>query len=390
MQQNSTPSWDEVTLSQGQAPFPVPVITTVAPAPERQSLYLATVDGLDAINAGDGTTRWRQQVTLTRARERTYPPMMSLPPPQRATFGVPKVVDGVVYVSAGGYGASMYALNADDGSLRWRTSTDGRVGSMPFMDWAIPLVTDRIVYSGTYALNEQDGTVLWRTELDTRDAGPLALHALSDGTIYATTQMGIYAINAQDGQIRWLHQPDEECIVSGPPVVADRLLYAGTTGSVWYPEKSHCFVLDVAIGAEIARYPMGGYSGAVIHHDTVYVSSGDRSLYAFDMHSGMLRWRHQFAAPGHYPATIANDVLYITTDGIYALSSEDGAVLWRQPLESSRSVSFSPPVVLDGAVYLMRIDGHSRGVLYALNARTGAECWRTAYPRGTGTLAVAQ
>ena len=41
--------------------------------------------------------------------------------------------------------------------------------------------------------------------------------------------------------------------------------------------------------------------------------------------SGRLRWQHQFAAPAQYPATIANDVLYITTgDGVYALRSEDG------------------------------------------------------------------
>jgi eukaryotic-like serine/threonine-protein kinase len=127
---------------------------------------------------------------------------------------------------------------------------------------------------------------------------------------------------------------------------------------------------------------MGGYISAVVHHETVYVSSGDRSLYALDAKSGALRWRQPFAAPGQYlrdPATVANDVLYLTADGVYALSSADGEVLWHQPLGSSPSVSFRPLVVLDGAVYLVRLDKHG-GVLYALNTRTGAEYWHTPYP----------
>ena len=132
---------------------------------------------------------------------------------------------------------------------------------------------------------------------------------------------------------------------------------------------------------------MGGYIGAVVHHETIYVSSGDRSLHALDAFSGRLRWRHQFATPGGYPATIAENVLYITTDGAYALSSEDASVLWHQDLGNSPSVSFRQPVVQESAVYLVRIDGHGRGVLYALDTHTGAEYWHTAYP---SALAVAK
>ena len=247
-------------------------------------------------------------------------------------------------------------------------------------------MTDRIVYSGAYALNEQDGAVLWRIGIDTRAEGALALHALADETIYATTHRGIYAINAQDGQVRWLHQPDEPSGLSGPPIVAGHLLYAGTSGSVWRPEKYPLFALDVETGAEVWRYPMGGYIGAVVQHETIYVSAGDGSLSALDTKSGLPRWQYRFASPGHYPATSANNVLYIATDGAYALSSEDGAVLWHQPLGSRPSVSFRQPVVQGGAVYLVRSDGHGRGVLYALDTRTGAEYWHIPFP---SALAVA-
>jgi outer membrane protein assembly factor BamB len=307
------------------------------------------------------------------------------------TFGAPRVVHDMVYVGVGGFGEFTCAFNASDGALRWWTPTDGRVASMPFMEWAVPLVKDGIVYSGTYALNEPDGSVRWRIAIDTDAEGALSLHALSDETIFATTHRGIYAINAQNGQIRWLYTPREPTILSGPPVVAGRLLYAGTRGWFGYPQKSYFRALDVETGAEIWRYTMGGYIGAVVQHEAIYVSSDDRCLYALDTTSGMLRWQHQFAAPGHYPATIAENVLYITTDEAYALSSEDGEVLWHQDLGSSPS-GFTPPVVLGGAVYLVRTDKRGWGVLYALNTRNGAEYWHIPYPRYSlaAPLAVAQ
>lgn len=371
-----------VTLNPCQAPPPVPVVTTVAPVREHQSLYLTTGDCLYAVDAADGTARWCQQVKLIRTREVRYPPEVSVPPPPRMHFATPRVVDGVVFVCMCGWVSYTCAFAAEDGSLRWWTPTDATVISMPFMDCAVPLVHDGIVYSGTYALNAQDGAVRWRIAIDTLEEGALALHALADETLYASTTRSISAINAQDGRIRWRYQPEEPRYLSGPPVVADGMLYAGTNAFVGYPLKGYVFALDAKTGTEVWRCRMGDYIGAVVHHETIYVSSGDRSLYALNAKSGALRWRQSIAAPGQYlrdPAIIANDVLYLTADGVYALRSTDGEVLWHQPLGSSPSVSFRPLVVLDGAVYLVRLDKHG-GVLYALNTRDGAECWHTPYP----------
>ncbi len=382
-----------VSLNPCQALPPVPVVTTVAPVGEHQSLYLAARECLYAVHAADGTARWCQQVKLTRTREVTYHPGVSYLPPPRMSFAAPRVVHDVVYVSAHGFGEYTCAFTAGDGALRWWTPTDARVVSMPFMEWAVPLVKDGVVYSGTYALNQPDGAVLWRIGIDTDAEGALSLHALTDETLYATTHMGIYAINAKDGQIRWLYTPREPTILSGPPVVDGRLLYVGTRGFFGYPQKSYFRALDVETGAEIWRYPVvGSYSGAVVQHETIYVGSGDRSLYALDALNGRLRWQCQFASPARCPATIADNVLYITTDGAYALSSEDGRVLWHQDLGSSPRVSFGQPVVLDEALYLVRIDGRGWDALYALDTHNGAEYWHTPYPRYSlaAPLAVAR
>jgi outer membrane protein assembly factor BamB len=399
MSQDVTPSSDEVTLNRCQDPSPIPVVTTIASVQAHQSLYISARDCLYAVNAIDGTTRWCQQATLTREhlireqllKEASEHSLMSYPPPPRATFAIPQVVHGAVYVCVDGIGAHMCAFSADNGELRWHTPTDGRVVAMPFLDYAVPLVKDGVVYSGTYALNEQDGTLLWRTAIDTYEEGALSLHGFIDDMLYATTQKGIYAINAQTGQIRWLYQPDGQSMISGPPVVADRLLYAGTGGSVGHAEKDGFFALDGETGAEIWRYPnpMGRYIGAVVHDESIYISSGDRSLYALDTKSSRLRWQYQFASLGLSPATIADDVLYINSNGPYALSCEDGIVLWHQPLGNASNVSFHQPVVLDGTVYLVRINERGRGVLYALDARIGAEYWHTPYPSAIA-VALAQ
>jgi outer membrane protein assembly factor BamB len=389
MYQDPSSASDEVALNRCQDPTPVSVVTTVAPVGEQQTLFVATFDQLYAVHASDGMVRWCQQVKPTQEliKEWSSRPDMRHRRPPHLFFGTPRVANGVVYVCASGSGRYTYAFNAGDGTLRWRTPTDAWSVSIPFGDFAVPIVKDGIVYHGTYVLDAQDGTVLWRIAIDT---GWLSPHALVEDTIYAMSQMGVYAINAHNGEVYWLYQPDEHTIMSGPLVVADHLLYVGTSGSVAHPEKSYCCALDTEKGTEQWRYPMGSYIGAVIHNESIYVSSGDRYLYALQKHNGSLRWKYQFVTSGHDSATIAENVLYLNRDGAYAQSLADGRVLWHQDLGSSSSVYFTPSVIVDGVVYLARIDGHWQSILYALNASNGTEYWHTHYPHQLAPLAVAQ
>ncbi len=388
MHQDPIPPLDKVALSWCQDPLPVSVVTSIAPVGAQQTLYVPSFDHLYAVNASDGTVRWCQQVKPTQELIKTWStrPYRRHDPPPHLLFGTPRVTNGVVYICASSYGQYTCAFDAGDGTLRWRTPTDAWRVSMPFGDFAVPLVKDGIVYTGTYALNEQDGTVLWRIAIDTQWFSP---HAFVDDTLYAVSQRGIYAIGAPNGEVSWLYESDEYTSISGPLVVAGHLLYVGTKGTIDHLEKSYCCALDTETGTEQWRYPMDCYIGAVIHDESIYVSSGDRSLYALEKHNGRLRWKYRFASPGHYAATMAENVLYVNTDGAYALSSVDGTVLWHQHLGSSPGVSFTPSVVLDGVVYLASIDGHGRSILYSLNASNGTEYWHSHYPNQIIPLAIA-
>jgi len=411
MHQDPTSLSDYVALNRCQDLPPVSVVTTVTPVGEHQThyvvvgwgqvgvdpddhivlggepptLYIAASDRLYAVHASDGTVRWCQQVQPTEELIQQWSARYGMRhgPPPSLTFGAPRVANGVVYVCVSGYGRYTCAFNAGDGSLRWRTPTDAWSVSMPFGDYAVPLVREGIVYTGTYALNEQDGTVLWRIAIDTRW---LSLQTLVDSTLYAITQPAIYAINAQNGEVRWRFESDYS-VFGGPLVVADHLLYVGTLGSVDHPEKSRCYALDAETGTLRWEYPLGNsYVGAVIHNESIYVSSRDQHLYVLEKHNGSLRWKYKFAHST--TATIVGKTVYLSGYyALYALSSVDGTLLWHKELESGSGFYHTPPVIVDGVVYLV-CGTHGRSILYALNASNGAEYWHKHYPGNMALLAV--
>jgi outer membrane protein assembly factor BamB len=415
MRQDPTSLSDYVALNRYQDLPRISVVTIVAPVEERQTFYLGVgqvgvdpddhiaqvggehkmlyvtdADRLYAVNASDGTVRWCQQLQPTkemndRLRMRHHPPAC-------LQFGTPRVANGVVYVCASGYGRYTCAFNAGDGSLLWRTPTDAWSVAIPFADYAVPVVRDGIVYNGTYALHEQDGTVLWRIAVDTRW---LSLQALVDGTLYAVTQMSIYAINAQNGEVRWHYEPNTHMpgssAIGGPLVVADHLLYVGTLGSVDHPENSRFCALDADTGTLRWQYPMGdSYVGAVIHGESIYVSSRDQHLYALQKHNGSLRWKYECVRPTTpHTVTIVGNIVYINIDGVYALNSMDGTILWHKDLERGPGFYCTQPVICEGVVYLVCGDGSGASILYALNASNGAENWHNHYPYKIALLAVA-
>lgn len=408
MHQDPTPVSDDVTLHRCQDLPPLSVVMIAAPVEERQTFYLGVgqvgvdiddrvapvgehqlfyvtaSDRLYAVDASDGTVRWCQQVKPP-SEWRNLPGRIHRPPPQMQ-FGTPRVTNGVVYVCASGYRKYTYAFNAEDGTLRWRTPTDGWIVSMPFGDYAVPLVSDGIVYNGTYAMHEKDGTVLWCRAIDTRW---LSVQALVDGTLYAVTQEGIYAINAQNSEVRWRY--DTPMTIGGPLVVADHLLYVGTLGTADHPEKSRFYALDADTGMLRWEYPMGdSYIRAVIHNESIYVSSRDWYLYALNKYNGGLRWKYKVVFPTAYTVTIVGNIVYISGYyALYALSSEDGTVLWHKDLERSSASFYGTPSVVDGVVYLASIDESRRSMLYALNASNGVEYWHNHYPYRIALLAVA-
>jgi outer membrane protein assembly factor BamB len=123
-------------------------------------------------------------------------------------------------------------------------------------------------------------------------------------------------------------------------------------------------------------------STPIIRGSTVYVQDSASSVYALDVQSGALRWKHTFNAPNDGPngVTIAGARLYGATDTTaFALDVATGRLLWSKRL-ASRFEQFVgiAPIVDRGRVYVSTqgFPPGGRGVLYALSAATGRIVWR--------------
>lgn len=358
-----------------------------------RSLYFGGSKGtLYAVNAQTGTPRWclnlNPSVTQTNPCAGQH---CSRPPSMMVRVGRPAVVAGVVYVcaSTGGANGYLYAFNARDGSLRWRTQTGCWTVDIPFADYALPLISNGVVYSGLYAVRASDGHALWKSHIDLAKEGELMLLQVANGMVFACTEGAVYALNTQDGAIRWRYPSQAFFDVGGPLSVSNQVLIVGTAGSVSQPQTSAIYALNAQNGSLLWYHLMGDYVGASFLNNVVYVSSRDQYLYAFNPTTGKILWRHQFSYPVYNSALALNKTLYLNIDGANALDSASGKILWHQSLGSSQSVDFLPSVVVDGVDYLVKVDGSGNSTVYALNASNGAEHWHSAQLPQISPLTVA-
>jgi alcohol dehydrogenase (cytochrome c) len=119
----------------------------------------------------------------------------------------------------------------------------------------------------------------------------------------------------------------------------------------------------------------------IIRGNTVYLQDSASSVYALDVRSGALLWKHRFDAPNDGPngLTISGTRVYSATDTTaFALDASTGKLLWTRRL-ANRFEQFVgiAPIVDRGRVYVSTqgFPPGGRGVLYALSAASGRIVW---------------
>lgn len=358
----------QIVLANCQQRPPSPSVTSSPPSAASHVIYLGSVGGLYAISASTGAILWCRQLKITG----TFACPYSCPGPPFMLFGQPAIANDAVYVCASGYGGGYtYAFRAKNGVLLWRVKSDCAVVSMPYGDYAIPLVNQGIVYTGSYALGAQDGTILWKTALG------VSFQELINGVIFANDEDSIYALNASNGKLRWRYSAPDHAVVGGRLVVDGDRVYYGTQDSVDGSEKSALYVLNAANGSLLWKFAMGSYSGATIMNGLVYVSSRDQYLYALDAATGAIRWRIRSVYPVYSTAVGTKGMLYINMDGVYALNAATGSVTWHQTLGAHQSDVYTPSTIVGDVVYLASTDGHGNSIVCALNAHDGTVYWQS-------------
>ena len=287
------------------------------------------------------------------------------------------VTDGTVYVSADEDG--LYALDLADGSERWSVDASGEMYAPAVVDGVAYFVAD----DGIHALDADDGTEQRHVE---ENRNPHAALTVADGRVYADNREYVMAYDADDGTERWSY--DGSDYFGGSSAYADGTLFCIT-------ESGNPFALDAATGTRLWHSSeVGGQSSSLsvadgvlyLINDGVFATKDEIGAFGLDAKTGDVLWRYQPRDVSHYayqPAspTIADGTLYVGDDMgyVYALApTAPDATNWRFETKATLTWESDPirkahmsPAAGEGTVY-----SKTAGDVVAIDEESGTERWR--------------
>lgn len=187
------------------------------------------------------------------------------------SYAAPTIKDGVLYV--GNLDGYLYALSTADGAMKWRYKTEGGITSTVLFE-------DGTLYFGSkddhvYALDAATGTKLgWKFQTG---GDVLSSPKLLDGVLWVgSNDHKVYALDAKTGKEKCHYTTQGEVISYG--AFFKDLVFFGIgqgDGSIYALKRSDCSkFFQFKTGYKIESDP-------ILDGDRLYVTSGDRKLYAF-------------------------------------------------------------------------------------------------------------
>ena len=255
--------------------------------------------------------------------------------------------NGLVFIMKDKHPGTIYALDANSGTIKWQYSNDTDVEAFS----SSPCVANNTLFTGitSYgnpefsgfktmvgAFRAHTGKVLWLTTLN-NSLTSLTNPAFENGIVYIAAEKKLFAINATNGDINWKITVD-----SGS---SDNELCSPTVinGTIYIGNKKHLFALNAADASVKWKQnaDLTASSPTVCSGIITYVDHTNGAIKAYDT-SGNFKW--SFSKAGYLvgSTTTNNDYIY---QGIgypfnqltsFALRSDDGAVKWTytQPIDN--------------------------------------------------------
>jgi outer membrane protein assembly factor BamB len=310
------------------------------------------------------------------------------------------------------------------------TVLTGCAGAARHESWPGLLVADDTIYAANLervqAFNVETGKLLWSYPEETQkqqqlfystpvlaedygEHGLLLIAGYKDKTVYA---LSLGESRAERPDLLWTFaQATGQYVGSG--VVADGKFIIGNG-------DGYVYALDLNDGALAWKFPTKDrvWATPVVVDDTVYIASLDHHLYAVDITTGVERWQVQMngaisATPvyidgalwvGDFSSTLyqidlaTEKIVWTTTvndwvwaspiaDGtrlyfadvggyVYALDTATLEMLWDAPTEIDDVIHGRPALNDDGS--LLYVAGYKKGIIHALDTKTGVEMnWGT-------------
>ncbi|HEV2472421.1 MAG TPA: PQQ-binding-like beta-propeller repeat protein [Ktedonobacteraceae bacterium] len=295
------------------------------------SVYASAGAHVYAMRKSDGSRRWTSPTIPGGA----FSPMLA---------------DGnAVYLSSPD---SLYALSQSDGHILWHLKQSSCPNGCAAVFMAVTNGTAFAYMDGLYALRARDGQILWHDPAYPFDSRSFAV---TNGKVFAPDERKglLYILSASNGQL--LHTfplliKDEpvELLAAGGIVYIDNAgynLYAiqASDDTVLWQKHSDTFILGLSAADNGGLYfsattvsvgsivPVTSSGSPIAGATPVVSSAASNDVYAVNNSDGSLRWHWQPSNNNGGASdmlAIGGDV-YLTVGGsLYALSANDGHLLW--------------------------------------------------------------
>ncbi|MGW0751629.1 serine/threonine-protein kinase [Streptomyces sp. NPDC002587] len=282
------------------------------------------------------------------------------------------VADGRIHASDG---PSLYALDASDGSERWRLASDAWVYALRAERGTVVTATRG---GGVQGWEASNGQKLWeltgaQTDFETPEAAPV----LHDGTVYVWADARLRALDARSGRESWSYPVGDAASCGNVPV----RVTPAPDGNVYVAAGTRVLSVDRASGRvrwhfeapAVFLAPPAFAPGAAVTGGGVYLADYLGTVYALDAATGQDRWRIATEARSSAdPVLVANGNVHLGAgSALYTLDAVTGTPKWR--FAAGGEIT-GLPAVADGRVHF----GSADHCLYTLDAAGGQLRWKLA------------
>ncbi len=307
--------------------------------------------------------------------------------------------------------SSVYALNAEDGSLLWKFNAataggDGCNDTAPLIvdidDDGIPeVILPSSCNPTTYCFDGKTGAIIWSARTRGSDSPPTVADTDGDGKLeilHGEFGGWVRCLNAEDGSLAWDLAVDTRSWIQTAPTILDAdgdgaldfvvATWNNNAGDTNTIRAYRCGDRALLWSVPLADVTYHGTTVADLDKDgKPELAIGDYSgtLYVLNAEDGSLAWTKQSLGAGHYigaPVSAGDingdgscELIAVSWYKVMALSP-DGQLLWDYDIDgygtAFRGVALAD---VDGDALLDAVFGTSNGLLIALKGIDGSLLW---------------
>ena len=343
-----------VSAGQGEAELAI----RQKPVVDGDTLFAAdSANQLVAIDKTTGKIKWK--ATPNKEAASGGWKFWQKPTQPFALTGGPAVYSGLV--ALGGRNGEVFAFNAADGSVLWKTMVSSSVISAPLITFDTVIV--RANDGKVFGLDLSTGEKRWQFDrgLPTLSVRGNSAPVLGPGLIFVGYEDGtLIALRQQDGQRVWeqlIAKPDGRTEldrmsdIDGEIQVGEREVFASS-----YHNSTMAIALNN--GQPIWVREIGGYAGVAMLSDRIIVGDRDSNLWALDRNSGSDLWKQSAFLRRSITTPVVHGSYIVVADAegyVHWLDSANGDVKGR--VKVGGAVRGSPVVSDDGILFIQNVDG---------------------------------